>query len=390
MSQRVGLIGCGNISEVYLLNARRFASFDIVACADLNESLAQDKAARHGIAAQSVGELLANPGIDIVLNLTPPQAHAEVSLAALAQGKHVYSEKPLAISGEFAAQIVERAAQAGLRVGSAPDTLLGAGIQTAARLIDAGELGPVIFGTAAILSHGMEHWHPDPRFFFKPGGGPVLDMGPYYVGALVTLLGPVQRVLAAGCIGNATRTVSTPTSALLGQSITPEVLTTVSGILQFAGGAQVTLVASWDAWAHRLPRLELHGVRGSLDLPDPNWFGGTIGLARSAGAWVETSVEDQTFGRPNWDSSAGRAANYRGLGLADMAASIERGEPHQVGAEFALHVLRVLLALNEAAAHGGAVELPVAAFPAPRLSEQKARALWTDEPPSGHRQGVEL
>ncbi len=376
MAQRVGLIGCGNISEIYLLNSKHFTSFDIVACADLNASLAQDKATRHGLQIQTTNELLANPAIDIVLNLTPPQAHAEVALASLAHGKHVYGEKPLAISVESGQQIIDAAASAGLRVGSAPDTLLGASFQNAARLLDSGELGPVVFGTAAILSHGMEHWHPNPGFFYQPGGGPVLDMGPYYVGALVALLGPVSRVQALGSIGNLSRTVSTPGSAMFGQSFKPEVLTTISGLLQFACGAQVTMVASWDAWAHKQPRLELHAVGGSLQLPDPNWFGGAIGLARGFDAPADQASDEQTFGRPNWDSSAGKVANYRGLGLAEMASAIEHGRPHLASGDMALHVLRVLLALNESAAGGAPIDLPDASFTLPRLPEELARTLW--------------
>lgn len=380
MSLRVGLVGCGNISEIYLLNARQFTSFEIVACADLDESRSRAKAESHGVAQRSLPALLADPAIDIVLNLTPAQAHADVSLAALGSGKHVYSEKPLAANAAPAAAIVERARQAGRRVGCAPDTVLGANVQAAARLLDGGEIGDVVFATAGVLSHGMEHWHPDPRAFYQAGGGPVLDMGPYYVGALVTLLGPVVRVQSAGRIGIATRTVTTASSALRGQSFTPEVQTTVSSVLQFAGGAQATLVASWDAWAHAHPMLELHATGGSLRLADPNWFGGPLGVARGNAGWVETPTDAMIFGRPNRPAAGTQVANYRGLGLAEMAAAISAGRPHLASGEMALHVLQVLLAIGTSAGGAGAVDLPAARFERPRLSEAAARELWRDAP----------
>jgi predicted dehydrogenase len=380
MSQRVGLVGCGNIAEIYLVNSKRFTSFDIVACADRDSTLAQAKAVSHDIRAVDVTELLADPSIDIILNLTPPKAHAEVCLAALARGKHVYTEKPLAVSVREALEIVERARERGLRLGSAPDTMLGANVQTAARLLEAGELGRPIFGAAGVLSHGMEHWLGNPRAFYEIGGGPVLDMGPYYVAALVTLLGPARRAQAVGCIGNATRTVSAPGSPWLGQSFAPEVLTTVSGVLEFTSGVHVSLVASWDAWAHGHPTMELQGQKGALRLANPNWFGGSVGVARGFEGWRDTPTDHQVFGRPNWTASGQRVANYRGLGLAQMAAAIEAGQPHMASAEFSLHVLQALLAFYEAGQTGRAVAVPEAAFALPRLSEEAARQLWQEPP----------
>jgi predicted dehydrogenase len=208
MVQKVGLIGCGNISDIYLANAGRFRDFDIVACADLRPEAAEAKAAAHGIAPLKPEDLLAEAGIDIVLNLTIPEAHAEIGMAALEAGKHVYTEKPLATRLADGQRLIELAATRQLRVGTAPDTVLGAATQSARRLIDGGEIGAPIMGVASVLSHGMESWHPNPGFFFKPGGGPVLDMGPYYIASLIQLLGPVASVVAQGRIGNDTRTIT--------------------------------------------------------------------------------------------------------------------------------------------------------------------------------------
>ena len=233
MSLRVGLIGCGDISSVYLANIPLFADIRCVACADLEPEAAARQAARYGLAARSVGELMASDDVNIVLNLTIPQAHAEVTLAALAAGKHVYTEKPLATNVADGERIVAEARASGLRIGAAPDTVLGAGVQQARAIIDAGGVGKPLTGLAAVMSHGMEHWHPNPGFFFRPGGGPVFDMGPYYLSTLVTLLGPIASVQALGQIGFAERTVTTPGSSVSGRKIKVETPTSVQALLQF-------------------------------------------------------------------------------------------------------------------------------------------------------------
>jgi predicted dehydrogenase len=349
MVQKVGLIGCGNISDIYLTNAPRFRHFEIVACADLRSDAAEAKARAYGIAPLKPDALLADPGIDIVLNLTVPAAHAEIGLAALDAGKHVYTEKPLTTRLADGRRLIELAANRQLRVGSAPDTVLGAATQAARRLIDSGEIGQPILGVAAVLSHGMESWHPNPGFFFKAGGGPVLDMGPYYIASLVQLLGPVSSVVAEGRIGNATRTITAEGSPFRGQTITVETLTSVQAILGFSSGAQVTLLASWDVWANTMPHIEIHGTEGSLSLPDPNWFGGDVKLSRRGAEWTAVSSESATFGIRNYDTWAGPVANYRGLGLADMSRAIEAGEPHRMSGELGLHVLEVMEAMLEGA-----------------------------------------
>lgn len=375
MVQKVGLIGCGNISDIYLTNARRFRDFDIVACADLRAEAAEAKAAAYGIAPLKPQDLLAEAGVDIVLNLTIPEAHAEIGVAALEAGKHVYTEKPLATRLTDGQRLIELAASRQLRVGAAPDTVLGAATQTARRLIDGGEIGAPIMGAAAVLSHGMESWHPNPGFFFKPGGGPVLDMGPYYIASLVQLLGPVASVVAQGRIGNAIRTITAEGSPYRGESITVETLTSVQALLGFAGGAQVTLLASWDVWANSMPHIEIHGTEGSLSLPDPNWFGGDVRLSRQGSDWAAIPSESGVFGQRNYDTYAGPVANYRGLGLADMARAIEAGLPHRMSGELGLHVLEVMDAVLSSAVDGKAVELePHLAMPEP-LSDADARRL---------------
>ena len=357
MTLRVGLIGCGNISDIYLIHAARFRDFAFTACADLNAEAAARQAARYGLAARSVKDLLASDDVDIVLNLTIPQAHAEVSLAALDAGKHVYTEKPLATTVADGERIVEAARQRGLAVGGAPDTVLGASVQRARAMIDAGEIGKPLSGLASVQSHGMEHWHPNPGFFFRPGGGPVFDMGPYYLSTLVMLLGPVATVQAMGQMGFAERIVTTPGSPILGQAIRVETLTSVQALLSFSSGAQVTFLASWDVWRHGVLPIELHGEKASLRVPDPNFFGGDLAIAEGRADWRAISTLEATFGKLNWPHEEPKVANYRGLGLADMARGILDKRPHRANGDVALHVLRIMAGALEAATEGRAVTI---------------------------------
>jgi predicted dehydrogenase len=342
MALRVGVIGCGDISDAYFSRAPLFRDFFITACADLRPAAAEVKARRYGVEPCAVDRLLASDDVDIVLNLTVPAAHAEVALNALQAGKHVYGEKPLATSLADGEKILALAQALGLRVGSAPDTVLGAGYQEARALIDAGALGRPLTGLAAFLSHGMEHWHPNPDFFFKPGAGPVFDMGPYYITALVTLLGPVTQVQAVGQIGFAERVVTTVDSPMRGQAIRVETLTTAQAFLTFANGAQVTFLASWDVWRHGLAPIELHGEKASLRLPDPNTFGGQVLVAEGRGDWRAHATDRRVFGKPNDPGEAPNHANYRGLGLADMARGIVDKRPHRASGELALHTLAIM------------------------------------------------
>jgi predicted dehydrogenase len=301
-----------------------------------------------------------------------------VSLAALEGGKHVYSEKPLSTTVADGARVLAAARARERRVGAAPDTILGAGYQTARRTVDAGRIGRPLSAVAAVMSHGMEHWHPNPGFFFRKGAGPVLDMGPYYVSALVSLLGPVSSVQAVGQIGFAERTVSTPSSKLLGHSIRVETPTSVQALLEFASGAQATFLASWDVWKHSLPPIELHGEIASLRLPDPNWFGGRVEIAEGRDGWRAISARREPFSAVNWPLSKPVHANYRGLGLADMARAIIEDRSHRADGALALHALAVMTGMLDAAAEGRKVNIAVQCERPRPLEAGEARSLLTE------------
>ena len=327
---RVGLVGCGYISDRYLTNAARFPAFDIVACADAVPERAVARGAAHGVVAvKAVADLLADPEIEIVLNLTTPDAHAAIAQAALAAGKSVYNEKPLALALGDGARLVETARASGLRLGAAPDTFLGGGLQTCRQLIDEGAIGAPVAATAFMLNHGHESWHPSPDFYYRAGGGPLFDMGPYYLTALVALLGPVRRVTGSARITFPERTIRSEPRA--GERIAVDVPTHLAAVLDFASGAIATLVTSFDVWAPRESRLEIYGAAGSLNLPDPNTFGGPVRmLTADDTTWREVPVP-----RPFTDNS-------RGLGLADMAAAIRSGRPHRANGDLAYHILEIM------------------------------------------------
>lgn len=341
----IGVIGCGSISDIYLLSASRSRLVQVKACADLRAEVAQAKAAEYNIEAMSVERLLADPDIEIVMNLTVPLAHAEVSQQIIDAGKHVYSEKPLAAKLSDAQTLLSNADAKGLRVGCAPDTFLGASHQACRYAIDHGRIGQPVSGIASVLSHGMEHWHPNPEFFYKTGAGPVLDLGPYYLTQLVNLLGPVTQVAAQLSIPNPTRTVSS--EPLAGQIIDVEVPTTASGLLTFASGAHIMLSASWDVWKHKRLPFEIYGKEGSLLVPDPNFFGGEVWFSEQDGDWQALDISVHPFGVPNYTTRSGaEVANYRIIGLLDMAAAIQQNRPHRASGELALHVLEVMEAFD--------------------------------------------
>jgi predicted dehydrogenase len=325
----VGLIGCGNISAAYLRAAPMFPQLRVKLVADADLSRAEARAAEFGTKAASVDALLADPEIELVLNLTPPQAHIPVGLAAIAAGKHVHIEKPLGISTAEARKLLDAAAKANLRVGCAPDTFLGGAHQTARKLLDDGAIGRVLSGTAFMMNHGHEHWHPDPQFYYQPGGGPLFDMGPYYLTNLINLLGPVASVMASASLGFTERTISSkPREGELMRINTPTHLT---GILTFANGAVITLSTSFDVWKHRHGNMELYGETGSLVVPDPNRFGGTVSLASGRGDWADVPL-DHGFAH----------GNYRIIGLADMASAIHANRAHRCNGELAFHVLEIM------------------------------------------------
>jgi predicted dehydrogenase len=340
----VGLIGCGNISAAYLRAAPLFPEIRMKSCADLDEGRAGARAAEFGLRATSIDRLLADPEIEVVLNLTVPQAHVPVGLDAIAAGKHVHSEKPLAIGTKEARRLLDAAAAAGLRVGCAPDTFLGGAHQTARKLIDDGAIGRPISGTAFMMNHGHEHWHPDPRFYYAPGGGPMLDMGPYYLTNLVNLLGPVQSVLGSATSGFPERTVQSEPRR--GETIRVETATHVTGLLTFASGAVVSVTTSFDVWKHRHGNMEIYGTEGSLVVPDPNRFGGTVSLAKRREDWADVAL------------SHGYAdGNFRILGLADLAVAIRTGRPHRCSGTLAFHVLEVMEAFQRSSDTGAAVRI---------------------------------
>jgi predicted dehydrogenase len=333
---KVGVIGCGNICDIYFENGKTFPILDIVACADLVPERAEAKAQKHGIAkACTPEELLSDPEIEIVLNLTVPKAHASVALAALEAGKSVYNEKPLAVTREDGRRMLRLAKEKGVRVGCAPDTFLGAGIQTCRKLIDDGWIGEPVAATAFVVGHGHESWHPDPEFYYQIGGGPLFDMGPYYLTALVNLIGPIRRVTGSARITFPERTITSKPK--FGTRITVETPTHIAGVMDFHNGAVGTLIASFDVWAHNLPCIEIHGTEGSLAVPDPNRFSGPVRVRR-AGA-EEWSVVP--FSHPY-------GGNSRGVGTADMAYGLRTGRPHRANGEMAYHVLDVMQAFLDA------------------------------------------
>ena len=332
---RVGIVGIGQISGQYLTTLPRLANLELTAAADLDPARAVA-----GIRTRTPAELYASDDVDIVLNLTIPAAHQDVALAAIAAGKHVYGEKPLASTTKQARDILNAADQAGLAVGCAPDTVLGTGIQTARALLDAGDIGRPIAATAFMTTPGHELWHPAPEFYYQPGGGPLLDMGPYYLTALVTLLGPVRRVVGMSATPRDTRTT------VAGRTFPVEVATHVTGVLEHANGALSTLLMSFEVWAADLPRIEVYGTGGSLSVPDPNGFHGPVRIFRAgADSWTDQPV------------AGGYQDAARGYGLSDLARAIRAGSTPRASGALAFHVLDVMEGLLTAAETGTSISI---------------------------------
>lgn len=352
---RVGVIGAGTISSAYLRLAKGFGAIEIVAIADLNPASAAAKATEFGIKALSVADLLADPTIEIVVNLTIPAAHYAVTRQILSAGKHVYTEKPLVLSMREGRALKKLADSKGLKVASAPDTFLGGAHQTARRLIDEGKVGKILSGSAAVMGFGMEHWHPNPDFYFKPGGGPVLDMGPYYLHNLINLIGPVSRVAALSGKGKPIRTISSQPRA--GETILVETPTTYLALLEFESGAQVTLSASWDVWAHRHNHMELYGEAGSLYVPDPNFFGGDVLVTDRNGPAVAADHEGHPLSVDNETHPGGKRANYRTAGLADLAIALREGRDARCSMDLALHAVDVMTSIMRSGETGRFVAL---------------------------------
>ncbi len=339
----VGIIGTGNIAPAYIQGCAPFDVIKLTACADILEDRAQAFAAEHGLTAYSVDDLLARDDIDIVINLTLPAAHAEVSLQIIEAGKHAYCEKPLAINRADGEAVVKAAKSAGLRMGCAPDTFLGGGGQTARKAIDDGLIGAPVAATATWLSRGHERWHPNAGFYYLEGGGPILDMGPYYVTALLNLMGPVARVSGSARMTFAERVATS--EALMGQRLPVEVNTHVAGTLEFENGAIATIIMSFDVWGNNLPMIEIHGSEGSLSVPDPNRFDGEVSVFKGGTMdWVDIPLTHST--------NIGR-----GAGVADMAYAIQSGRPHRASGDLAFHALEIMLALEESSEQGRHIEI---------------------------------
>ena len=356
----IGVIGCGQISSIYMEAPATFDNLNIVACADIDMEKARAQAERFSIPRVcTVEELLVDPAVEIVLNLTIPKVHVEVGLAALAAGKSIYSEKPLGVDRKQAKTLLDAAHAKGLHAGCAPDTFLGGGIQTCIQLINDGQIGTPVAATAFMLNHGPEHWHLDPDFYYQPGGGPLFDMGPYYLTALIALIGPVRRVTGSTQTTFPERTI---TSRLkYGTKITVNTPTHLVGVLDFDNGAVGTIITSFDVWSHHLPRLEVYGTEGTLSVPDPNKFGGPVLIRRAEESeWREANI------------SHGYTKNSRGIGLADMAFAIQTQRPQRASGEMAYHVLDIMQSISEASIQGRHIELsstcerPAPLLPGPR------------------------
>lgn len=368
----VGIIGCGNISTTYLDLGPKFKGIEMRAVADINEQAAMARAEEYGVRAETVEGLLAAGDIDIIVNLTIPDAHYPVTKSIVEAGKHAYTEKPLVLSLDEGKELRDLATSKGVRIGSAPDTFMGGAHQQARAIIDGGEVGRIVAGTAHVLSHGMEHWHPNPDFFFLPGGGPMLDLGPYYVTNLIQLIGPVKRVGALTSMASETRTITSEPRN--GEKIPVKTPTNIHALLEFENGATITLSTSWDIWAHRHANMELYGTDGSLFVPDPNFFGGTLEQAGADAEIKEVTAWDHPFGKPN----QGENANYRCAGLADMAIGIAEGRPHRCSIELALHAVDVMVSVLKSGETGQFIDMTTTCERPAALGPDEARALLKD------------
>lgn len=328
----VGIIGVGNISEQYLANLPMFPGLRLVAIADLDHARAQRIALEQGVSALTVDELLADPTIDAVLNLTIPAAHVEIGTRALRAGKHVFAEKPLGLNPAEAEPMLDLAEALGLRYGSAPDTVLGTGIQTARRALDSGIIGEPIAAQVFWSAPGHERWHPAPAFYYQQGGGPLLDMGPYYLTALVHFFGPVVRVTGLATRSARPRTIET--GPLAGTPIPVSIDTHITALLEHASGVTSTVTVSFEVWKTRAPQFEVYGSTGTISVPDPNKFSEQVQVATSDnGEWEP--IPD----------SAGYMETGRGIGLADLAEAIENDRPHRASGRLAFHVLEIMDAI---------------------------------------------
>jgi predicted dehydrogenase len=352
---KIGVIGCGNISGIYYENLYRFDGTEVVACTDLDIDKAKLTADKYRISrVLSQDELLSDPEIELNLNLTVPKAHFDVSFAALQAGKHVYVEKPLAIRLDDGKRLVDLAESSGLTIGCAPDTVLGGGIQTCRTMFDRGDIGDPVGGNAFMLCPGHESWHPAPEFYYENGGGPMFDMGPYYLSAFIALLGPIQSVSAATKTTWAKRTITSQPQS--GKEIVVDTPTHIVSILTFANGAVVQFTASFDVQASTLAPIELYGTKGTMLVPDPNGFGDD---------WHGTPqpIRYRRKGSSDWQEQPllhGYFTNSRGLGVQDQVQAIAEGRLPRASGQMGLHVLEAMSAMLESGESGKRVEMGTA------------------------------
>lgn len=339
---KVGIIGCGMISDAYFKAAKTFEVIEVVACADAMPERAKEKGEQHDVPSMTIDKLLANKDVEIVLNLTPPKAHFEIAMATLKAGKHAYSEKPFGVDFAETSQIMALAKEKGLRVGCAPDTFFGGGQQTARKLVDDGWIGTPIGGTAIVMGRGPEKW-PHAPFFYDHGAGPMLDLGPYYITALINVLGPAKSVTAVTCKGSETR-VGGPETVPRVYPI--NVTTHLSGMVEFQCGAVITVITSFEVYKHGHKPIEIYGSEGSIQIPDPNTFGGPVKVFRK--------------GYSDWENaplSHGYTENSRSIGVADMAYAMQSGRIHRANGELANHALEIMLAFDKSSQQGQKVQL---------------------------------
>ncbi|ACI58657.1 oxidoreductase domain protein (plasmid) [Rhizobium leguminosarum bv. trifolii WSM2304] len=371
---RIGVVGCGSISLAYMRNAPLFRGVEITACADINAEAAKRRASEFNLRAADVDALIDDTNIDLILNLTIPAAHFDVSMRALSAGKHVFTEKPLGVTAAEGRLLVNAAAEKSLMLGSAPDTFLGAAGRHTRRQMEAGAIGRPVTGTAFMMGRGMEHWHPDPSFYYQAGAGPVMDMGPYYLTMMVNLMGPIRRVQAVATSGQEERLI-TAEGPKQGTTFKVGTPTSVLSLLEFDCGATVTFGTSWDVFRHSNHPIELHGTEGSLRLPDPDNFGGRVALSSRGAPWLETDTSSALFGAVNWPIAAPDRANYRMLGLADLARAIIEARTPRASGDLALHVLDVMEAILRAGETGVAQTIPSTVAQPAELREDEARSL---------------
>jgi len=371
----VGIIGAGNISQAYLRLAPLFKNLEVRAVADINPEAAKKRAEEYKVRAQTPDELLKNSDIDVVVNLTVPAAHFAVTKDILSAGKHAYSEKPFVLSVEDGKAIQKMASERKLKVGSAPDTFLGGAHQQVRSVIDSGKIGRIASGTMHIMGRGMEHWHPNPDFFFQKGGGPILDMGPYYITNLINLVGPIKRVTAFTGMARKDRMV-TAEGPMKGKTVPVETPTTIHAVLESHSGAIVTLGASWDVYSHGHHNIELYGTEGSVYVPDPNFFSGDVTITDKDDHKEKLAPWDHPLGKPNQDLNDGRAvANYRNAGLSDMMDAAETGRMARCDITVALHAVDVMTSILKAGETGEVITLSTACERPAALGPDAARAL---------------